>query len=75
MPSNFLNGVIRFSLRQRVLVAALAAFRLSTGAGRFSSCRSTCFRTSTGPALSITEAPGLAPEEVEPLITFPSRRP
>ncbi|MDI9444825.1 MAG: efflux RND transporter permease subunit [Planctomycetota bacterium] len=72
MPSNFLNGVIRFSLRQRVLVAALAAFLLIYGGWQILELPIDVFPNLDRPrVVVITEAPGLAPEEVESLITFP----
>ena len=64
-----LNAIIRFALRYRLLAIALAL--VVAGLRRLRrcrTCRSTSFPTSTGPRVTVmTEAPGLAPEEVETL--------
>ena len=41
--SQFLNGVIWFALRQRVVVATLAACLVASEPGRYSGCPSMCF--------------------------------
>ena len=72
MLNNTLNGVIRFSLQQRVLVAALAVFLMVYGGWQIASLPIDVFPSLDRPRVVVmTEAPGLAPEEVEALITFP----
>lgn len=72
MITTLLNGVIRFALQNRMLVAALATFLLLYGSWQISRLPIDVFPDLNRPRVVVmTEAPGLAPEEVESLITFP----
>ncbi len=72
MLGRLLNGVIRFSLQQRVLVAVSAVVLMVFGGWEIVQLPIDVFPSLDRPRVVImTEAPGLAPEEVETLITFP----
>lgn len=67
-----LNAIIRFSLRQRLLVIALSLFMLGYGTWQATHMGIDVFPNLNRPRVVVmTEAPGMAPEEVEALITFP----
>ncbi len=67
-----LTAIIRFSLKNRLLVMTLAVFVLVYGAWQASQLPIDVFPNLNRPRVVImTEAPGMAPEEVETLITFP----
>ncbi|MCC9643299.1 efflux RND transporter permease subunit [Rhodopirellula sp. JC740] len=67
-----LDKIIQFSLRNRLLVLVAAAIMLGVGAWQTSRLPIDVFPNLNRPrVVVITEAPGMAPEEVEALITFP----
>ena len=72
MLSSFLNGIIRFSLHHRVLVAGLASALVLYGGWQMTQLPIDVFPDLNRPRVVVmTEAHGLAPEEVETLVTFP----
>jgi HME family heavy-metal exporter len=67
-----LNEVIRFSLRHPLLIIALSLLALGYGGYELYHLPIDVFPDLNRPRVTvITEAPGMAPEEVETLITFP----
>ncbi|OYP31082.1 efflux RND transporter permease subunit [Rhodopirellula sp. MGV] len=67
-----LDSIIRFSLKNRLVVLAVAVILMIGGAWRAFSLPIDVFPNLNRPRVVVmTEAPGMAPEEVEALITFP----
>src|SRR3972149_5838497 len=67
-----LNAIIRFSLRNRLLGIALALFLLFYGGWQATRLPVDVFPSLDRPRVVVmTEAHGMAPEEIESLITFP----
>ena len=67
-----LNAIIRFSLRQRFLIGATALFLLLYGGWKILQLPIDVFPDLNRPRVTVlVDAPGLAPEEVESLVTFP----
>lgn len=67
-----LNAIIRFSLRQRLLIVAFSLFLVGYGTWTAVNMDIDVFPNLNRPRVVVmTEAPGMAPEEVEALITFP----
>ncbi|MFZ5831891.1 MAG: efflux RND transporter permease subunit, partial [Planctomycetota bacterium] len=67
-----LNAIIQFALRQRLLVLAVSLLLLGYGTWQSLQLPIDVFPNLDRPRVTVmVEAPGLAPEEVEALITFP----
>lgn len=70
-----LKAIVRFSLRYRGIVIALACALVVYGTYSLTQARYDIFPEFAPPQVSIqTEAPGLAPEQVELLVTLPIER-
>ena len=68
----FLDRLIAFSLRHRALILAIGGVLLVFGSLWIASMPVDIFPDLSAPTVTvITEAPGMAPEEVEILVTFP----
>ena len=67
-----MNALIRFALQNRLLVICLSLITLVLGSMTMARLPVDIFPSLTRPRVVVmTECPGLAPEEVETLVTFP----
>ena len=70
--NGLLNGIIRFSLNNRMAVLVIAAICLAAGIYSTLHTEVDVFPDLNAPTVVVmTEAEGMAPEEVERLVTFP----
>ncbi len=67
-----LNKIIEFSLNNRLLITVISALVIFLGAYSISKMEVDVFPDLNAPTVVVmTEAPGMAPEEVERLVTYP----
>lgn len=67
-----LNAIIRFALHQRLLIVVFSLFLIVYGGWKTITMDIDVFPNLNRPRVVVmTEAPGMSPEEVEALITFP----
>ena len=67
-----INGLIRWSLNNRALVVVLAAILLAGGGYVATTVPVDVLPDLTAPTVTVlAEAPGMAPAEMESLVTFP----
>ena len=67
-----LNKIINYSLRNRIFVMAAAVLLVIAGAYTTKNMEVDVFPDLNAPTVTVlTEAAGLAPEEVEKIVTFP----
>ena len=70
--NGFLNGIIRFSLNNRIAVLVIALICIIAGVYSAVHTDVDVFPDLNAPTVVVmTEAAGMAPEEVERLVTFP----
>ena len=70
--NGLLNGIIRFSLNNKTVILIIAALLLAAGIYSTNHMEVDVFPDLNAPTVAVmTEAEGMAPEEVERLVTFP----